>query len=63
MNEINFCLINIPSPDPPTRINATELRAILSQAGAALLTFSRSSKDSKVKKARLDTIAKVKSEL
>ena len=63
MKEINFCLTKIPNPEPPTRIRATELKAILSQAGALFLTLSKSNIDSNVKKARLDTIAKVKSEL
>jgi len=63
MKEINFCFTSIPNPEPQTRINATELSAILSHAGALLLTLSKSKIDSKVKKARFDTIAKVKSEL
>jgi hypothetical protein len=63
MKEINFCFTYNPNPEPPRRINATELNAILSQAGALLLTFSKSSNDSKVKKDRFDTMANVKSEL
>ncbi len=63
MNEINFCLMNIPNPEPPIRINATELNAMLSQAGASLFTLSNKRRDSNVKNARFETIANVKSEL
>jgi len=63
MKEINFCFTNIPNPEPPTRINATELSAMLSHIGALLFTVSKSNIDSKVKKARFETMLNVKSEL